>query len=120
MHATNEDKKQILEALIEIVSDISDKEYQQRVWIRGEGPEAADFDETVCIFFQVGDHVVEEYKNFGLTEYQYHLLKEFRDQFEAFADNNNWPPKFIDTPEWARIMNMAKGVLKAFDYKNKC
>ena len=54
---TNESKKQILEFFLEIVEGISDKDYQGRVWIRGEGPECDDFDETVCNFFQDGDGI---------------------------------------------------------------
>ena len=109
-----ETRKQIMEAVLRIVDHISDKEYQERVWIRGEGPEVDDFDETVCNFFPEADGVVEKYEDFGLTEYQYHLLKDFRDQFEAFADDNDWPQKFINTLEWAKIMDMAKNVLQAF------
>jgi hypothetical protein len=52
-----------------------------------------------------------------LTDHQYHILKHFRDQFRIFSDENDWPPDFIDTPEWAKIMELAKDVLKAFNYQ---
>ena len=96
------------------MSHISDKDYQIRIWIGGEGPEVDDFDETVCHFFQEGDGIIEKYKDFGLTENQVQLLKNFRNQFEAFSHENDFPEEFIDTPEWARIRNLAKDVLKAF------
>jgi hypothetical protein len=41
---------------------------------------------------------------------------ELRDEFRIFADENDFPEEFIDTPEWAIIMDMAKDVLKAFNY----
>jgi len=104
---------------IRIMDHISDKDYQKRVWIRGEGPEVDDFDETVCHFSQEGDGIIEKYKDFGLTEHQCQLLKKFRDEFRIFADNNDFSEIFIDTPEWARIMALAKSVLKAFNYPKK-
>jgi hypothetical protein len=117
MQLTNEDNKYILSEFLRTVLHISDKEYQKRIWIRGEGPEVDDFDETVCYFFQIGDGILDEYKDFGISEDQYQILKKFRNEFEIFSDENDWPQNFIDTPEWARIMEMAKEVLKAFNYK---
>ncbi len=116
---TNEDRKQIIEAFMNNVKYISDKEYQRRAWIKGEGPKATSFDETVCNFFQDGDGIIDKYQEFELTESQYEILKDFRDQFDAFSSNNYWPPEFIDTPEWDRIVEMAKNVLKAFKDQEK-
>jgi len=47
------------------------------------------------------------------------LLKKFRDEFRIFSDENNWPAEFIDSPEWEKIMNLAKEVLEAFQYQKK-
>ncbi len=117
----NIDRKAILASCLEILEGISDKEYQKRVWIRGEGPEVDDFDETTCNFFQDGNGIIQNYKDFGLTDKQYHLLVNFRDEFDAFchgpALKHYLPQEFIDTPEWARIMDLAKDVLKAFNYQ---
>ncbi len=110
------DRKQIIDALLGIIDHLSDKEYQERVWVRGKGPEVDDFDETCCNFFPEGDDVIEKYKDFGITEAQYKILKKFRDSFRVFSDENNWPQEFIDTPGWAKIMKLAKDVLKAFNY----
>lgn len=109
-------RKQIMEAFIRMIDHISDKEYQKRAWIKGE---EADFDETVCIFFGEGDSILENYKDFAITETQYRILKKLRDEFRVFADENDWPENFIDTPEWAKIMNLAKEVLKAFNYEKE-
>ncbi len=106
------ERQQIKEAVIRIIDHISDKNYQTRIWIKGEGPEVDDFDETICNFFQDGNGIIAKYKEFDLTESQYQLLKKFRDQLEAFSDENHFPEVFIDTPEWEKIMNMAKEVLK--------
>ncbi len=109
-------RKQILETVLEIIRDISDKDYQRRVWIREEGPEVDDFIETVCVFSSQGDGVIKEFKEFGLTDSQCQIFKRFRDHFHAFAADNDWPHLFIDTPEWTKITEEAKEVLKAFNH----
>ena len=119
MKLTDENKRDILNFLLERVANIANKEYQKRVWIRGEGPEVDDFDETVCHFFQEGDSILDEYKDFGITEIQHTLLKKFRDEFENFPMRHDWPGKFIDTPEWEKIISLAKDVLDAFQYQKK-
>ena len=121
MKLTEEDKRYILAQFLDIISCISDQEYQKRVWIGGEGPEVDDFDETVCHFFDDGDPILKKYKEYGITENQYRLLKKFRDEFEAFVDGDRpyLPEDFIDTPEWERMMSLAKDVLKAFDFQKE-
>ncbi len=119
---TDEDKKYILNEFLNNISGISDKEYQKRVWIRGEGPECDDFTETVCHFFDDGDPILKKYKEFNISEDQYHLLSKFRDDFDAFVTGPTLgylPEEFIDTPEWKKIMKMAEEVLKAFNYQKK-
>ena len=113
------DRRQILISVLETIKGISDKEYQKRIWIRGEGPEVDDFDDTACYFLHDGGGVLDKYKEFGITDAQYHILKRLRDEFEIFSDKNDWPQEFIDTPEWEKIINLAKEVLKAFDYPKK-
>jgi hypothetical protein len=110
------DRKQIMETFLSILDNISDKEYQKRVWIRGEGP---DFTETVCHFFDDGDPILNNYSFYGISEYQLQLLTNFRNTFEFFSDENDIPQLFIDSPEWVKIVEMAKDVLKAFNY-TKC
>ena len=119
MKLSDEDKKNILNFFLENIAGISDVEYQKRVWIRGEGPECDDFDETVCFFFEDSDSILDNYKDFGVTDSQYHLLVKFRDVFSAFSDENDFPERFIESPEWKRITEMAKEVLAAFHYQKK-
>lgn len=110
------DREQILASVLNTVEGISDKEYQRRVWIRGEGPEVDDLDETCCNFFGDADPLLENYKDFKITEAQYLLLKNFRDKFRIFSNEHDFPEEFINTPEWDKIVEMAKEVLKAFNY----
>lgn len=108
-------RKKILQGFLEIIEWISDKDYQKRAWIRGEPP-GTDFDETVNSFFLQVDEILEKYKDFKITDLQYHMLKKFRDQFYDFSEENHWPAKFIETIEWSQIIKSAKDLLKAFNY----
>ncbi len=121
MAYTEEDKKYILNEHLETIYCISDKEYQKRVWIRGQGEEVDDFDETVCHFFDDGDPILKNYKSYPISENQYKVLCKFRSKFKGFSDRTGveyyLPELFIDTPEWEEVVNSAKQVLKAFSYK---
>ena len=114
---TNEDRKQILNSVLDTVECISDKEYQKRVWIDGKGPEVDDFDETCCFFFGDVDPLLLRYRDFGLSKSQYLILQKLRNEFRIFSDNYDHPCEFICSPEWEQIMKIAKQVLHEFDYK---
>lgn len=113
MQLSDKDKKQILEGFIDIFTRISNKEYQKRIWVKGEGPEVDDFDDTVCDFFGECDPILENYKDFGITDNQYELLVKFRDEFRDFSRKRDLPPDFLDFPEWGKITERAKEVLQA-------
>ncbi len=117
MKISDENKKQILEGFIDIFTRISSKEYQKRIWIKGEGPEVDSFDDTVNEFFIECDSILENYKDFGILENQYQFLKSFRDKFRIFSNEHDLPEEFIDTPEWDTICGMALEILKVFNYK---
>ncbi len=113
---TSSAKKQILNSILDLVLDFSNKQYQKNAWIKGEMPGYA-FDDSVCDFFGSCNPVLENHKDFGISNEQFSLLKKFRDEFKAFTDDNSWPPFFIDTPEWAKIIENSKEVLAIFNYK---
>lgn len=120
MKLNNEEKRHTLNEYLRHISHFADREYQKRVWIRGEGPECQAFDDAVCDFFDIGDPILDESKEFGITESQYVLLMKLRDEFKKFSDAYDLPEEFIDTPEWQRIMKFAKEVLEHFNYhKNR-
>ena len=119
MKLSKEEKKYIVSEYLRNISHILDKEYQKRVWIRGEGPECQAFDDAVCDFFDIGEPILDDYKDFEITNVQHHLLVQFQDKFRVFSDENDSPQEFIDTPEWGEIMEMAKEVLEAFNYQKK-
>jgi hypothetical protein len=117
MDFSEEARKNILKSILETVEWISDKGYQKRVWIHAEGPEVNDFCETCCRFSPEVDDIIENYKYFFVSEEQKDLLEKFTREFYSFRSTHYNELEFIDSPEWHRITEMAKEVLKAFDYK---
>lgn len=113
---TEENKKDILNSFLETIKSISDIPYQRRAWISGEPP-GTDFDETVNNYSLDAKGILDHYKDFKITENQIHILKKFDARFYVFYNKNDWPPQFIDTPEWNKITKDAKEVLKEFNYK---
>jgi hypothetical protein len=118
---SDESKNDILNFVLKLVYNISNKDYQKRVWIRGEGPECDDFSETVNHFFNECGPLLDEYKDFRLTNSQYITLKTLYDEFDNFLDLPSLYDHidFISTPEWENVMEKAKDVLQEFNYRPK-
>ena len=111
------DRDYILKDFLRLISLISDKELQMRVWIKGIGPECIDFDETCERFFLGGVDVIKNYKDYGITEHQEKLLTSLEKIFDAFIEDHlEEPIEFINTPEWQQVVDKAKKVLEAFNY----
>ena len=114
------DRKQIMETFIESIAAASDEEYQNRIWIKGQGPECEDFDEFVTYFLHESRAVLEEYRNFEITDTQCSLLKKFEDEVRSFipiSRQDYFPELFLKRPEWKKLVGMAKEILKAFNYQ---
>jgi hypothetical protein len=116
---TKEEKKHTLNEYFRHISHFSDKEYQRRIWIRREGPECQAFDDAVCDFFDIGDPIIDTYKEFEITDRQLDTLLKFRDEFRKFSETHDLPQGFIDSADWTKITEMAKKVLETFHYPEK-
>jgi len=118
-------KQQRLYSFIENIAYISDEKYQERVWVKNEGPECDDIDDTICDFFDDGDPILEKYEDFGITKDQYALLIKLRDKLDKFIDEYGiysqqlCTEKLIKLPEWKEIREISKKVLEAFNYIQK-
>ncbi len=113
MNLSESDRNAIIDGYVNVVTRISDIEYQKRVWIKGEGPECDDFDETVCQFFDISDPLLSNFKNFNFSQQQLTLLKEFSNDFRKFSEKNYLPEEFIDSPDWKKIIQSAQKVLQS-------
>ncbi len=112
--------RQILRCFLETIAEISDKDFQERIWIKGLGPECSSFDEAICHFFDDGEDILLNYKKYNISNSQYQLLLILCKRIKKFSDNI--PERIedkiiISEPEWHKIQKMAKKVLKSFNFK---
>lgn len=107
-------KNKIIKGFLEIIQSISDLTYQNRIWIKGEGPECDSFDETIEFFFHFGNIIKDEIDTFDLSKSQVKLFNAIYQIFDRFTDYHEDPREFIDSKEWKKIVKLSQKVLKAF------
>lgn len=118
-------REQILEEFLKIVVRLSDEQYQERVWVRAEGPECNDIDDTVNDFFDDGEPLFEKYQEYGIGEHQYEVLMKLHKKLRFFTDTYGvyYPNKstitLVRMPQWAEVRKTAQEVLKAFNFPKK-
>lgn len=116
--------KQILESFLENIRHLADKKYQERIWLRAEGPQSDDIDDTIVDFFDDGDFIFREYKKFGISNAQIEKLNKLKEKIDNFKNKYNvyHPSKsteeLIKKPEWEEIRKLSKEVLIAFNFEN--
>jgi len=98
----------------DVIKEISDINFQKRIWIRGEGPECSSFGEVVNNFFdyyEALDNIHLNYKEYNLTKQQYlkldALYKKFDEYFDISPENED---EVIQDPRWHEIVAFAKDV----------
>jgi hypothetical protein len=121
MGLTEEEKIYVLNGYLKTIWSVTNKEYQRRVWIQGDGPEVDDYDETICRIFDDGIPILDKKDAFSLSRYQCKVIKKFHKKIMSFFDKPGieyYDPKLvIDNTEWTKVMDKAKDVLKAFEFK---
>lgn len=118
-------RQQILEEFLKNIVRLSDEKYQERVWVKAEGPECNDIDDSVCDFFDDGNPILEKYKDYGISESQYRLLmtlheklRKFTDAFGIYSPEKS-TEKLIQLSQWQEIREISKKVLKSFNFNKK-
>jgi len=104
MNLTSDERSYILKKYLKTIFNVSDKNYQRRIWIRAEGPECGDFDEAVCRYWSLVESIFLEPEKYAISDIQLKKMKKFHEEFKGFSEENDLPQAFIDTPEWDRIV----------------
>jgi len=74
---TDEERNYILKEHLRIIHHISDKEYQRRIWIRGEGLECSNFGDAVNNYASDAVEILQNYKKYGISQTQLEALEKF-------------------------------------------
>lgn len=115
--------KDILKSgLLYRIDDIADKKSQQRIWIDERRPGYNPFQNIIKSFFETykTKKILENYKDYEITDPQRESLAKLYDELERYrlkAEGEEDLEKILKDPEWHQIQDLAKEVMKAFDFK---
>lgn len=105
----------IRELLTRLVLELSDKAFQERVWLRGEGPEVGSVGEFFCNFFDdlnIND-IIENYKSYEISDSQIEKVIKLKDMLENYSNSIPSTPndkEVLKDPKWKIIRDFAKEV----------
>jgi len=120
------DKQEIphwrVEQILRTIEIFSDREFQERIWRLGLGPEVSSYDEEMCGFFDdvEGDALVDrDWRELGLTRAQASALRRMRDTLNAFdakmpQTRPRSTPEVLDHPDWPKVREIATETLSYF------
>ena len=108
--------------LLQSVAGISDRQYQQEVWVEAKRPGIIDsWEETMCAIFDDIDlewmFTPENREMHGYTVEQRDALLKFLGLLRTYSDETPQfmaPKKVISDPDWQAIVDEAQEVIKLF------
>jgi hypothetical protein len=99
--------------VLRVIEEFSSREFQERVWLNGFGPEVSSYEEAMCKLFddyRFSELIDAEWKQVGLSEPQLTELRNFRDRILEFDKGIPEVPKPTDVlgrAAWADIRGYA-------------
>ena|SRR3970040_422076 len=109
--------------LDQIIEPLGNPEYQERIWVRGEGPEIGSYDEDTMNFNEDCEKILEKPEDFeGIDEENIKLLQILYDMIAAFDEHSTYLTSeyttraehklILSDPKWHEIQNFAKLVYR--------
>lgn len=115
------DKYKWLNGIQNAIREIANHEFQERVWVRGEGPEVSSFTEAICRLFDdynFDDFLDEHWHNFGFSSQLYPMLDELRNRLNEYEEKET-DAEIVRDERWDEIREFAKVVLLELDRELK-
>jgi len=103
-----------LKKTAEVLKEFSSREFQERVWLKGLGPEVSSYEEAICrLFDDLGfSRLIDvEWRQANLREDQVLALRSFRDKLLKFDEDISEIPKpsdVLDRPSWEDVRASAQ------------
>lgn len=104
-----------------VIREIADPEFQERVWVRGEGPEVSSWTEAMCKLFDdyhFDDFLDKDWQQFGLSSQLHESLDCLRIQLNEYEEKET-DAEIVSDSKWQKNMNIAKEVLLHLDREMK-
>jgi hypothetical protein len=114
--------------IIAAAKEFADSEYQQRIWIDGEGPEMSSYREALCRIFDdahVEDFLHGDAMRYGFSQQMQDKLGRFAELLDEF--DRHLPPdigsaEIVRRENWKNVSEAAGGFLNeaAQWYQQNC
>jgi hypothetical protein len=96
-----------------VLKEFADAEFQERVWVRGEGEEVSDWTEAMCKLFddyQFDDFLDESWPKLGLSDRLHAALDNLRSQLNHYEEKET-SAAIAKDPKWQKIRDLAQDIL---------
>ena len=108
------DREVWIEQIAIALEGLGDRQFQQRVWLRGEGPEVSSFDEAVCALDDKDlAGLIDHCGEWGYPGDLADRLRRYDQALEQFIHDIGPYPRtelILSDPRWAGLCEEAKGL----------
>ena len=107
------EKEKWIKLIKEEIQEIADRDFQNRIWIKGQGPQDSSYVELMCRLFD-DKHFDAFLKNSTTLElskellYKLLVLKEKLEKYQGKKKES----QIVNDPQWIKITVIAKEALK--------
>jgi hypothetical protein len=112
------ERKKMLSNIYGVLKNLSDKEYQERVWLRGEGPEVSSYEELINTLFDdfYFDELLEDNNPYNISQALFDKLINLRLKLNNYNDkdsdgNIKEVIQILNDSEWIKIQKLSSEVL---------
>lgn len=114
------DRDTWLRRILDATRDLADEAYQERVWVRAQGPEVDSSTEALIRLlhdYELKAFITEAGDKAWLSNNQLAALRTLEDALERYAardDSSGSDAARIATPAWRRMRKLANATLETF------
>jgi hypothetical protein len=113
------DRDTWLRRLLGATRDLADIDYQERVWVRGEGPEVDSSTEAICRLvddYDLATFLAQAAENAWVSKDQLRVLQRLDAAHARYAITGEDADDAtrIQSPGWHKIRKLAKATLETF------
>jgi hypothetical protein len=115
------DRDTWLAGILAAIRDLGDAAYQERVWVRAEGPEADSSAEAICRLyddFDLAGFLAQDRQRRWLAADEHAALQAFETalgDYIATDDDATSDATRVTTPEWHALCKFARRTLEVFE-----
>ncbi|MDL2321861.1 hypothetical protein LJC47_05895 [Desulfosarcina sp. OttesenSCG-928-B08] len=107
--------KNAINTMVLCLKELSDVEYQKKIWVRGEGPDVSSYTEAICGLFDdtgIGDQL-DNIKSYGIviSAALDPILQKISDLVDSIGGMET-DADVLAHPKWPRVVALASQALK--------